>query len=98
MSQSYKKYEITTTFKQEICRNLTFPLRLRQILIINAQITDFKIGNKALVSNKNWTLMFSDLEVVALSLSALRAELMPGGSLISSCRNNHISVLTRIGH
>ena len=59
MSQSYKKYEITTTFKQEICRNLTFPLRLRQILIINAQITDFKIGNKALVSNKNWILMFS---------------------------------------
>ena len=24
-----KKYEITTTFKQEICRNLTFLLRLR---------------------------------------------------------------------
>ena len=79
MSQSYRKYEITTTFKQEICRNLTFPLRLRQILIINAQIKDFKIRNKALVSNKNCTLMFSDLEVVALSLSALRAELMPGG-------------------
>ncbi len=98
MSQSYRKYEITTTFKQEICRNLTFPLRLRQILIINAQIKDFKIRNKALVSNENWTLMFSDLEVVALSLSALRAELMPDGSLISSCRNNHISVLTRIGH
>ena len=51
MSQSYRKYEITTTFKQEICRNLTFPLRLRQILIINAQIKDFKIRNKALVSN-----------------------------------------------
>lgn len=31
MSQSYRKYEITTTFKQEICRNLTFLLRLRQI-------------------------------------------------------------------
>ena len=98
MSQSYRKHEITTTFKQEICRNLTFSLRLRRILIKNAQIKDFKIGNKALVSNKNWTLMFSDLEVVALSLSALRAELMPGGCLISSCRNNHISVLTRIDH
>ena len=98
MSQSYRKYEITTTFKQEICRNITFSLRLRQILIINAQIKDFKIRNKALVSNKSWTLMFSDLEVVALSLSALRAELMPDGCLISSCRNNHISVLTRIGH
>ena len=98
MSQSYRKHEITTTFKQEICRNLTFSLRLRRILIKNAQIKDIKIGNKALVSNKNWTLMFSDLEVVALSLSALRAELMPGGSLISSCRNNHISVLTRIDH
>lgn len=59
MSQSYRKYEITTTFKQEICRNLTFLLRLRQILIINVRIKDFKIGNKALVSNKNWTLMFS---------------------------------------
>ena len=58
------------------------------------EIKDFKIGNKALVSNKNWTLMFSDLEVVALSLSALRAELMPDGCLISSCHNNHISVLT----
>lgn len=59
MSQSYRKYEITTTFKQEICRNLTFLLRLRQILIINVRIKDFKIGNKALVSNKNWILMFS---------------------------------------
>ena len=59
MSQSYRKYEITTTFKQEICRNLTFLLRLRQILITNVRIKDFKIGNKALVSNKNWTLMFS---------------------------------------
>lgn len=98
MSQSYRKYEITTTFKQEICRNLNGKVRLRQILIINAQIKDFKIRNKALVSNKSWTLMFSDLEVVALSLSALRAELMPDGCLISSCRNNHISVLTRIGH
>lgn len=98
MSQSYRKHEITTTFEQEICRNLTFSLRLRQVLMIKAQIKDFKKGNKALVSNKNWTLMFSDLEVVALSLSALRAELMPGGCLISSCRNNHISVLTRIDH
>ena len=98
MSQSYRKHEITTTFKQEICRNLAFSLRLRRILIKNAQIKDFKIGNKALVSNKNCTLMFSDLEVVALSLSALKAELMPGGCLISSCRNNHISVLTRIDH
>ena len=35
-----------TTFKQEICRNLTFLLRLRQILIINARIKDLKIGNK----------------------------------------------------
>mgnify|MGYP006905696402 CR=1 FL=1 len=51
MSQSYRKYEITTTFKQEICRNLTFPLRLRQVLMIKAQIKDFKIGNKGLVSN-----------------------------------------------
>ena len=48
-----KKYEITTSFKQEICRNLTFLLRLRQILIINARIKDLKIGNKALVSNRN---------------------------------------------
>ena len=51
MSQSYRKYEITTTSKQEICRNLTFSLRLRQVLMIKAQIKDFKIGNKALVSN-----------------------------------------------
>ena len=71
MSQSYRKHEITTTFKQEICRNLTFSLRLRQVLMIKAQIKDFKIGNKALVSNKNWTLMFSDLEVVALNSSTL---------------------------
>ena len=42
MSQSYRKYEITTTFKQEICRNLIFLLRLRQILIINARIKDLK--------------------------------------------------------
>ena len=31
MSQSYKKYEITTTFKREICRNLNKKARLRQI-------------------------------------------------------------------
>ena len=35
-----------TTFKQEICRNLTFLLRLRQILIINARIKDFKMTTK----------------------------------------------------
>ena len=58
MSQSYRKHEITTTFKQEICRNLAFSLRLRQVLMIKAQIKDFKIGNKAY------------LEVVALSLTA----------------------------
>lgn len=68
MSQSYRKYEITTTFKQEICRNLTFPLRLRQILIINAQIKDFKIRNKALVSNKNWTLMIYNIKITNKAL------------------------------
>ena len=31
LSQSYKKSEITTTFKQETCRNLAFLLRLRQV-------------------------------------------------------------------
>ena len=31
LSQSNKKSEITTTFKQETCRNLTFLLRLRQV-------------------------------------------------------------------
>ena len=41
-----KKYEITTTFKQEICRNLTFLLRLRQILIINARIKDLKTNSR----------------------------------------------------
>ena len=41
-----KKYEITTTFKQEICRNLTFLLRLRQILIINVQIKDLKTNSR----------------------------------------------------
>ena len=51
MSQSYRKHEITTTFKEEICRNLTFSMRIRQVLMIKAQIKDFKIGNKALVSN-----------------------------------------------
>ena len=54
-----RKYEITTIFNPGTCRNLIFLLRLRQLLIINARIKDFKIGNKALVSNKNWTLMFS---------------------------------------
>lgn len=48
-----KKYEITTTFNPGTCRNLIFLLRLRQLLIRNARIKDFKIGNKALVSNKN---------------------------------------------
>ena len=46
MSQSYRKCEITTTFKQEICRNLTFLLRLRQILIINARIKDLKTNSR----------------------------------------------------
>lgn len=54
-----RKYEITTIFNPGTCRNLIFLLRLRQLLIINARIKDFKIGNKPLVSNKNWTLMFS---------------------------------------
>ena len=31
MPQSYKKYEITTTFKRKICRNLNKKARLRQI-------------------------------------------------------------------
>ena len=35
-----------TTFKQEICRNLTFLLRLRQILIINSQIKDLKTNSR----------------------------------------------------
>ena len=58
-TQRIKKYEITTIFNPETCRNLIFLLRLRQLLIINARIKDFKIGNKALVSNFYWTLMFS---------------------------------------
>ena len=48
-----RKYEITTIFNPGTCRNLIFLLRLRQLLIINARIKDLKIGNKALVSNKN---------------------------------------------
>ena len=48
-----RKYEITTIFNPGTCRNLIFLLRLRQLLIRNARIKDFKIGNKALVSNKN---------------------------------------------
>ena len=48
-----RKYEITTIFNPETCRNLIFLLRLRQLLIINARIKDLKIGTKALVSNKN---------------------------------------------
>ena len=40
------KYEITKTFKTEICRNLTFLLRLRQILIINARIKEFKTNSR----------------------------------------------------
>ena len=35
-----------TTFKQEICRNLTFLLRLRQILIINVRIKDLKTNSR----------------------------------------------------
>ena len=45
-TQRIKKYEITTTFKPEICRNLTFLLRLRQILIINARIKEFKTNSR----------------------------------------------------
>ena len=33
MSQGYEKYEITTTFKREICRNLDKKVRLRQIFM-----------------------------------------------------------------
>ena len=33
LSQSYKKSEITTTFKRETCRNLAFLLRLRQVWV-----------------------------------------------------------------
>ena len=36
LMQRYKKHEITTTFKQETCRNLTFFSRLRQVLMISA--------------------------------------------------------------
>ena len=36
------QYEITTTFKPEICRNLNKKVRLRQILIINFRIKDLK--------------------------------------------------------
>lgn len=76
MSQSYRKHEITTTFKQEICRNLAFSLRLRQVLMIKAQIKDFKIGNKALVSNKNWTLMIRHIiEMASENIFILLSEL-----------------------
>ena len=41
LMQRYKKHEITTTFKQETCRNLTFFSRLRQVLMISAFFLPF---------------------------------------------------------
>ena len=42
----HKKIRDYDNFKQEICRNLTFLLRLRQILIINVRIKDLKTNSR----------------------------------------------------
>ena len=41
----HKEIRDYDNFKQEICRNLTFLLRLRQILIINVRIKDLKTNS-----------------------------------------------------
>ena len=77
MSQRYRKHQITTTFKQETCRNLIFSLRLRQVPCIwggpneseNPQEWHFPVvthvGKRNVSFPSNWGLNSSTRSITA---------------------------------